>query len=102
MPQSAPQNRDQIRLAIRDNFPGHTLETHGWGLQLEGVWCQGGSVLSHVCRTPAPFVCYHGRPHLLPADLGGPMVEATVGTPSGSCPGRQVGNKESAAPAMET
>ena len=55
-----------------------------------------------VARLPHLFVCSHGRPHLLPADLGGPMVEAAVGAPSGSCPGRQMGNKESAAPAMET
>ena len=48
-----------------------------------------------------PFVSSHGRPHLLLADLGGPMVEATVGTPSG-CRGKQMGNKENAAIAMET
>ena len=58
------------------------------------------------CRSSAallpPFVSFRRRPHLLLADLAGPMAEATVGKPSGTCPGNQKGNEENAAIAMNT
>ena len=45
----------QNRLAIRTLFWAGWRGTESLGLQLEGMWCTGGSVLPDLFHMPAPF-----------------------------------------------
>ena len=87
------KKRARNELAIRTLFLGASEDTDSMGLQLEAVWCQGGSVLSHVCRTPAPCGVFPREAASASRRSWRALAEATVGTPSG-CPGRQMGNKK--------
>ena len=68
----------------------HMLKRNSLGFQFVAVRCEAGSVLSHLCRTHAMLLSSHGKLDSLLADLGRPMAETTVGTPSSSHPGRQM------------
>ena len=84
------KKRSQNELAMRSVFYGACGVTESLGFQFVAVRCEAGSVLSHLCRTHAMLLSSHGKLDSLLADLGRPMAETTVGTPSSSHPGRQM------------
>ena len=90
MLQNIPKKRARNRLAIRTLFWAGCRVTESLGFQFVAVRCEAGSVLSHLCRTHAMLLSSHGKLDSLLADLGRPMAETTVGTPSSSHPGRQM------------
>ena len=74
------EKRARNKLAIRTLFLGASEDTDSLGLQLQAVWCQGGSVLSHVCRTPAPFGVFPREAASASRRSWRALAEATVGT----------------------